>query len=150
MKFSRNNTYYIAPLNKKIDYLKWVSYINNHSSDFIWHENTEGGIHTLNNIDKVPVNFRERVLSSLNKRVCFKEYDKKKGYYNIHFSFNNDGRISVGFERTQTYKDLQFLLEMAKYLDAVLLLNDSKKIIDEQVIAELEIQHKNRTKKHKP
>jgi hypothetical protein len=43
----------------------------------------------LANIDEVPDSIKDRVLADLNKKACFKkEFDKKKGYYNISVSFN--------------------------------------------------------------
>ena len=87
MEFTRNDIFTIAKepydlggdkSNSKIDYLKWVEFIDNHPEEFIWNENTDAGKETLANIDKVPERFKERILTSLNKGACYKEYDNKK------------------------------------------------------------------------
>lgn len=146
MKFTRNDIFAIAKepyelgeynSNSKIEYLKWVDFIDNHPEEFIWNENTNSGRETLANIDKVPDNFKERVLISLNKGACYKEYDHKKKYYNINIGYNFiDNRVSIGFERTPKLEDLKIFVEMAKHLDA-LLLKDGTEIIDEKMIESL-------------
>jgi hypothetical protein len=147
MKLSRNDIFAIAKTPYKligdetdgyIDYFRWVDFIDLHSEDFIWKENTKSGMEILQNIENVPEKFRERVLISLKKSACYKEFDSKKGYYNIHLGFNFiNNRINIGFERTPKPEDLRFFLEMACYLDALLLKNGNK-IIDERVIESLE------------
>jgi hypothetical protein len=147
MKLSRNDIFVIAKTPYKlvgdetdgyIDYFRWVDFIDLHSKDLIWKENTRSGMEILQNIEKVSDNFKERVLISLKKSTCYKEFDSKKGYYNIHLGFNFiNNRISIGFERTPMPEDLRSLLEMAHYLEALLLKNGNK-IIDEKVIESLE------------
>lgn len=142
MKFTRTDIFAIAKApyelagdksNRNIDYLRWVEFIDNHPKDFIWYEKTKSGIEVLTNIDKVPNEFKERVLIGLNKCSCFKEFDNRKGYYNIHAGFNfTDDIVSIGFERTPKLEDLKIFVEMAKYLDALLLV-DGTRIIDEKM-----------------
>lgn len=145
MKFNRHTHFYIArnimdsvfTKNQPMEYEKWVDFVNRHHEQFIWNENTKDGIESLANIDKVPEGFKERVLGSLNKVRCFKEFDEKKGYYNINCSFNStDNWVSIGFERTPKLEDLIIFVTMAKHLDA-LLLKDGKEIIDEKMIESL-------------
>jgi hypothetical protein len=146
MKFARNDIFSIAKKpyelggnksNRKVEYLKWVEFIDNHTDEFTWNEYTQSGKDTLLNIDKVPENFRERVLASLNKSTCYKEFNEKKGYYNINLGFNfEDNIVSIGFERTPKLEDLKIFVEMAKHLDA-LLLKDGTEIIDEKMIESL-------------
>lgn len=146
MKFARNDIFAIAKApyelggeksNIKIEYAKWVEFIDSHPNEFIWKENTIDGIKTLANIDKIPESFKERVLASLNKGACYKEFDENKGYYNINLGFNFiDSIVSIGYERTPKLEDLKIFLEMAKYLDALLLKN-GKEIIDEKMIESL-------------
>ncbi len=143
MNFTRNDIFAIAKApyilggdknNSNIEYLKWVDFINEHSKDFIWKENTKDGIETLTNINKVPESFKERVLASLNKSVCYKEFNVKKGFYNINLGFNHiDNMVSIGFERTPKLEDFKIFVAMAKHLDA-LLLKDGIEIIDEKMI----------------
>lgn len=146
MKFKRDDIFSIAKTpytlggdksKSNIEYLKWIDFIDSHFEDFTWKENTKSGIETLENMDKVPDSFKQRVLASLNKSACYKEFDVKKGYYNINIGFNHiDKMINIGFERTPKLEDLKIFVEMAKYLDA-LLLKDGKEIIDEKMIESL-------------
>ena len=122
-------------LKEDINYTKWVEYINNHLDYFIWSEDTEEGQSTLANIDKVPNWARERVLNSLNKNSCSAEFDTKKKCYNIVIN-RYDKRIGIAFERIPNVDDLNRFLDMATYLDA-LLLNNGKEIINEKVIENL-------------
>lgn len=146
MKFTRSDIFAIAKKTydlggdkskSDIQYSKWVEFIDSHPNDFIWYENTKDGIEIFQNIDKVPDSFRNRTLKGLNKYSCFKEFDVKKGYYNINLGFNDiDNLVSIGFERTPKLEDLKIFVEMAKHLDA-LLLKDGKEIIDEKMIESL-------------
>lgn len=146
MKFTRSDIFSIAKApyelggdksNINVEYSKWVDFIDNHSKDFIWYEKTKNGIDTATNIDKVPESFKERILASLNKSACYKEFDEKKGYYNINIGFNHlDGIVSIGFERTPKLEDLKIFVEMAKHLDA-LLLKDGTEIIDDKTIGNI-------------
>ena len=142
MKFNRSTHFYIATnimdsvftKTQPLEYEKWVDFIDSNQNEFIWYEKTKSGMEAFENIDKVPEDFKERVIASLKKVSCFKEYDNKKGYCNINCSFNStNNRISIGFERTPKLEDLKIFVEMAKYLDA-LLLKDGTEIIDEKMI----------------
>src|SRR5690606_23438942 len=114
-KFKTNDRYAIATelyvlgsgeKSGRVDYLEWVSFIDNHQDEFIWKENTINGKEILKNIDKVPNSFKKRVLSSLNKGACYKEFDSKKGYFNINVSFNKvDCLVGISFERKPKPED---------------------------------------------
>lgn len=145
MKFNRSTHFYIATnvmdsvftKTQPLNYEKWVDFVERNVDEFIWYEKTKSGLEAAANIDKVPEDFKVRVIASLNKVSCFKEFDEKKGYYNINCGFNStNNRISIGFERTPKLKDLKIFVEMAKYLDA-LLLKDGTEIIDEKMIERL-------------
>lgn len=145
MKFNRNTQFYIAKnvmdsvfiKNEPLEYQKWVDFVDNHQEHFIWKENTKSGIESLANIDQVPEGFKERMLASLNKGSCFKEFDIKKGYYNINVGFNSISNwVSIGFERTPKLEDLEIFVKMASYLEAMLL-KDGKEIIDEGILKSL-------------
>lgn len=145
MKFNRNTQFYIAKnvmdsvftKNQPLEYDRWVEFVDKHQDHFIWNENTKSGIETLANMDKIPDSFKERVLRSLNKGGCYKEFDVKKGFYNINVGFNPVSHwVSIGFERTPKLEDLKIFVEMAKHLDA-LLLKEGKIIIDEKMIESL-------------
>lgn len=120
-----------------LDYVKWTEFIDNHSDFFIWNENTEEGKRSLQNIGNVPEEFKERVMASLNKVRCFAEFHDKKGLYDISVSFYGElNWITIQFARTPKLEDLKIFVEMATYLDA-LLLKDGKEIIDKRVIESL-------------
>jgi hypothetical protein len=145
MKFNRNTQFYIAKnimdsvftKNQPLDYKKWIDFIDKNQDEFVWYENTKAGKETLANIDKVPDDFKERVITGLNKITCLKELDEKKGNYNINCSFGSvNNWVSIGFERTPKLEDLKIFVEMAKHLDALLLI-DGKEIIDEKIIESL-------------
>lgn len=91
----------------------------------------------MSTIDKVPESFRERIFVSLNKASYFKEFDQKKGFYNINVSINKvDNWISINFGRLAKIEDLRIFIEMANYLDAYLLM-DGTTIIDENSLQDL-------------
>jgi hypothetical protein len=145
MKFNRNTQFYIAKdimasvftKNQPLEYDKWIDFIDKNQDEFVWYENTKAGKETLANIDKVPDDFKERVITGLNKITCLKELDEKKGNYNINCSFGSvNNWVSIGFERTPKLEDLKIFVAMAKHLDA-LLLKDGKEIIDEKILESL-------------
>ena len=145
MKLTKNTNFRIAKglLNdvfdktKPLDYDNWVKFVDENFDYFIWNENTEEGKKSLQNIVNVPEDFKERVLASLNKVRCFAEFDDKKSLFNISVSFYEDlNWITIQFARTPKLEDLKIFVEMAKYLDA-LLLKDGKEIIDEKMIESL-------------
>lgn len=124
---------FVEDINDELDYLKWVEYIESYPDYFIWYEKTEKGEQTLANIDKVPEKFKERVLNGLNKKGCYAEYNDDKKGYNIYVGyFPEYNRIRIGFEREITINDLRRFLDMANYIDA-LLLNNGTEIIDERI-----------------
>lgn len=146
MKFRRDDLFAITKKpykligdksNGEIVYSKWVNFIDAHPEDFIWYENTKSGKYLLANIDEVPEDFKERVSKSLNKCSCLREFDVKKGYYNINAGFNFiNNRVEIDFDRTPKLKDFKIFLSMAKHLDALLLRN-GKEIIDESYLEPL-------------
>ena len=145
MKFNKNTQFYIAKnimdsvftKNQPLEYEKWIDFVDRNQNKFIWYEKTKSGLEAFENIDKVPEDFKERVIASLNKVRCFNEFDEKKGYYNINcgFSYVNNW-ICIGFERIPKLDDLKIFIAMAKHLDALLLV-DGTKIIDEKMIGDL-------------
>lgn len=127
---------YILDVKSKVDYKKWVEFIESHSEYFSWLENTEKGKKTLSQIDLVPASFKENVLIAHNKLKALAELNKS-GYHEVIIHFNNKtGTIGSTFQKKITKKDLTLLLEMANYLDA-LLLNNGDEIIDKEYIESL-------------
>lgn len=117
-------------LTKQVSYSNWVEFIDNHQGYFIWQEDTEEGKETLKNLDKIPESFREGILKSHNRSRAFAEYNEKKGYYEIYIDYIElFGTVSTTFQKKIEKRHLEILLDMADYLDA-LLLNNGTEIID--------------------
>jgi hypothetical protein len=140
MKLTKNTNFRIAKgllddvfaKTEPLNYDKWVTFIDNNADYFIWNENTEEGKKSLQNIDNVPQDFKERVLSTLSKGICFSEFNGEKRLYDISVTFYEDlNWITIQFARTPKLEDLKIFVEMAKHLDA-LLLKDGTEIIDEK------------------
>ena len=145
MKLTKNTNFRIAKgllddVFKKtppLDYNKWVNFIDDNSDFFIWNEHTEEGKKSLQNINNVPDDFKDRILESLNKGGCFAEFDEQRKLYNISLGINKEYNwITIQFARTPQLKDLKIFVDMAKHLDA-LLLKDGKEIINEKTIDSL-------------
>lgn len=145
MKLTKNTNFRIAKglldnvftKTEPLDNERWIEFIDNHSDYFIWNENTEEGKKNLQNIDKVPEDFKERVLASLNKSGCFAEFDEQRKLYNISVGINREYNwVTIQFARIPKLEDLKIFVEMAKHLDA-LLLKDGTDIIDENMIKSL-------------
>ena len=120
---------------KELDKNKWEHYINI-NTDFVWYEDTEKGKNILKNIDSIPNDFRDSFVSLLKKVRCFYNYRNTEYDYSIGFSEQSD-KVMISFEKKITHKELKSFLDMANYLDALLLI-DEKTVIDQQFIEELE------------
>ena len=128
----------INKMEKKIDYEKWKKFIDTHKDYFIWNEDTEDGIFRKDNIDKIPDWAKKGILRSLNKTESYSEFNSEKKYYEIRICFIEElNVISITSQKRITLKHLKMLLNMANYLDALLLI-DGKTVIDQQFIEELE------------
>ena len=124
-------------ISKKLSFEKWVEYINIHQEYFTWEDDSADGIYRKNNIDKIPEWANEGILNS-QKGKALAEFNKKKGWYEVVLSFHKDlGIITTTFQKKIEKKHLLHLLELANYLDALLLI-DGKTVIDQQFIEELE------------
>lgn len=122
---------------ESLDYQKWVNFIDSQPDKFVWNENTDEGRKTLENIDSFRERVRAKILSTLNKGVCLSEYDNIAGRYNISVTFYDElNWITINFARTPRPDDLKIFVEMAKHLDALLLV-DGTHIIDENNLNEL-------------
>ena len=126
----------VSKVTNKLDYEKWVYYINNNLNYYIWYENTKEGKNLKENLSEVPPSFLNKIVNSLNKRKVLAEYNEKKGFYEVVISFNEVyGIINTTFQKRITKDHLSRLFEMANYLDALLLVG-GKKVIDEKFIKE--------------
>ncbi|MFQ9995700.1 MAG: hypothetical protein ACLRV7_01260 [Hoylesella buccalis] len=125
-----------------IDYQKWVKYIDKNQGLFVWYEDTEDGKNILKNIKEVPEEFQKHALALLNKVRCFAKFNSKKNYYDISVGCSEESqRVTITFERRPQIEEIRLFLNMAKYLDAMLLYRGEKKI-DEKIIEELEYNSK--------
>lgn len=132
LSIAKNAYNYLADIKKNIDYNIWVDYINENSETFIWAENTEEGIKTIANINKIPESFRDRVLLAHNKHRCFTGFDIKKNNYKVGISYYEQ-KIGISYEYAPKFEDLKIFIAMAKHLNA-LLLKDGDEIIDKKVL----------------
>lgn len=117
-----------------LDYERWIKFVDNYQGFFIWNENTKKGKEALKNIDDFSDRIKFKVLSTLNKGICYSEFNQKKNSYNIGVTFYEDlNYIRIQFARTPKLEDLRIFIEMAEYLDAYLLVNDKKIITREDL-----------------
>lgn len=120
----------------KLDYDKWVEFIEKNKDYFTWDEDTPDGIHLRQNLDKVPEWAREGISNSA-KVKALAELNTNKGWHEIVVDFHKDfGIVKTTFMKKITKAHLCRLLEMANYLDAYLL-NNGNEIIDEKFIESL-------------
>lgn len=127
---------YSTPLN----YEKWVEYIENHNDYYTWYENSIDGIETKENIDLIPERFQERILKRLNKRTANAEFEQKEKYFKVILEFFDDSNYIRVTTTKPTIERLEKLLDLANYLDALLLIN-GKKIVD-KIFLETQKTHK--------
>ncbi|MEP0213632.1 MAG: hypothetical protein ABJD66_10485 [Cellulophaga sp.] len=127
----------ISQITSKLEYEKWVRFIDNNSDYFTWSKNTKQGKLTLANLDRIPTSMIEKVKEGYNKKKALAEFNSRNNYYVIVISFNKEyGIISTTFMKKITKKHLEKLLELANYMDG-LLLNNGNEIIDKKYISEM-------------
>ena len=134
-------------ISKKIERRLFEEFIDNNKSIFSWMEETSLGQKTLKTIDTFED--KERILKLLNKKTAFAFFKEGKGYYGLDVSLNESfGYIVINFNNTRvTIEALNILLEMAKYCNAMLLVNGKKEITKEFIEKEKrEIEEKMRVK----
>jgi hypothetical protein len=126
----------ISKIKCKLEYEKWVDYINKNLDYFTWYEDTKDGKNLKKNLHEVPESFLDKIVNSLSKTKVLAEYNEKKGFYEIVISYSQKyGVINMTYQKKITKEHLQRLLEMANYLDALLLV-DGKYVINEKFILE--------------
>lgn len=125
---------YVNQIKSKINYFKWVQFIELNLHYFTWLENTPKGDEMTQNINLFSVEFQNGIKQKLNKTQALAEFNSEKKFHEFVIDFHNDyGIITTNFECRIKKKHLIILLNMANYLDA-LLLNHGTQIIDEKVI----------------
>lgn len=138
IKVNRNST--ITILNKKrslldnfqaekINYLKWVEFIENHRDYFIWYEDTNDGKDVLHNINKVPEWAKEGVIYGLNKKIVYSTNKIVKNHFDLIIKYiENEGIIKVDIEKKMSQKVGEIILKMSNYLEGKLIIDDSKEL----------------------
>lgn len=114
---------------KKIDYDKWIEFIESNKAYFVWYENTEEGIKLSKSINEVPDWAKDGVLYRLNKSIAYST-DKivKKSYDLIIRYFDDEGIIKVDIEKKMTSEVAEKLLEMAKHINGRIIINNDKEL----------------------
>ena len=110
---------------EKIDYSKWVKFIEAHKNYFIWYEDTPDGIYQKENIDKIPENFKEKILYSLNKISAYSTDKIVKRPYDFIVAYN-EGIVRVTIERKMTKQIAEVLLKMADFLGGKVVVDGNK------------------------
>ncbi|WP_077399065.1 hypothetical protein [Cellulophaga omnivescoria] len=124
----------ISKIKEKISYDAYIEFIDTHQDYFTWEEETEQGKNTLKNLDEIPKAFRDGILKSHSKQKANAEFNLKKRYYEVVVQFNEElGVIRTTFQKKIKKHHLELLLEMANYLDALLLV-DGTKIINKETL----------------
>ncbi|NTE04382.1 hypothetical protein G6M26_06105 [Agrobacterium tumefaciens] len=122
---------------ESLDHNKWETFVENNPNYFIWNEETDEGKEIIKNINNYSERIKNKLFSTLNKGVCFTEFNEQKKSYNISVTFYEElNWITIQFARTPKLEDLKIFVDMAKHLDALLLV-DGTRIIDEKMIEEL-------------
>src|SRR5687767_6839388 len=129
----------ISNIKTSLDHHRWVEFIENNKDYFVWEKDTDGGKYILAHIEEVPESFRERRrYALLNKMKALAEFNKKKGYHEIVFSFNEDLHvIGTTFMKRIKKEHLERLLKLADHMEAMILDNGTK-IIDATYLNTLE------------
>src|SRR5690606_2720988 len=110
MKIKRNNYIEITPSKykteepiQKINYDKWIEFIETNKDYFVWYEDTEDGKYRLENLNKVPDWAKEGVIYSLNKTNAYST-DKivQQPSDLIVRYFKDKGIVKIDIEKTMT------------------------------------------------
>lgn len=129
---------YIANVQQKLNHEKWIEFIDKNLDYYTWLEDTADGRKTLDNLEAIPMEFRQSILDTHSKSKVYAEFSTKKKYYGVIITFNKDfGVIGTTFQKPITQEHLRKLLDMAIFLNANVL-NNGNEIIDEKMLGELE------------
>ena len=128
IKIGRNS--FINIMRKdNVNYQKWVTFIENHKSYFIWYEDTEEGKKIRERIDEFSQRVKEGVLYKLSKTNVYCTKKLSKNSWDCIISYNIENNISVHLEKKITKPIAEILLEMANYLEAKIIIDDKKEFI---------------------
>ncbi|RAJ77592.1 hypothetical protein CLV59_107359 [Chitinophaga dinghuensis] len=100
---------------------------------------TQGGIATLQNIDKFPESHRQNIIDKLNKKQALVDYNFEEGYHELMIFYHEDaGDISIEIQKPTTIEHLRELLHLANYVGAKLMIMEEDIVIDDSIIEDLE------------
>jgi predicted transcriptional regulator len=114
---------------ERIDYNKWVEFINNHNDDFIWYEDTEQGKRVKERIDEFSEKAKKAVLYSLDKTNAYSTKKIAKNPSDLVVTYStNEEMITINIEKKMTKDVAEILLEMAKFVDGKLIIGGNKEL----------------------
>lgn len=136
MKISRSNFIEIATSlyktevpEKKVDYNKWVEFIETHKEYFIWYEDTGDGKEQLQNIENLSEFLRDRILHSLNRIRVYSTNLLVKNPSDFIVTYRSEsGTISISIEKKMSKEMADILLKMAEYVGGKLIINGTKEL----------------------
>jgi hypothetical protein len=113
----------------RINYEKWVDFIDTHKDYFLWYEDTEDGKNTLINIDNIPNWAKNGVLQRLSKTNAYSTNKIVKHQFDFVVRyFSTEGIVKIDIEKKMTKEIAIVLFEMAKFLDGKLIINGTKEL----------------------
>jgi hypothetical protein len=130
-------------LTKKIEYKKFVEYIEANKDFYQWWEENENGKKTWEAHVEANVPFTDPIFThNLNKHVATALFHEKKGYELLNVNYNITIGILVFEWHTKLTKELMLrFLDMANYCEGLLYVNSSK-ILNKEAILALEVPEK--------
>ena len=112
-----------------VNYQKWITFIENHKSYFIWYEDTEEGKKIRERIDEFSQRVKEGVLYKLNKTNVYCAKKLSKNSWDCIISYNIENNLSVYLEKKITKPIAEILLEMADYLEAKIIIDERNEFV---------------------
>ena len=128
IKIGRNS--FINIMRKdNVNYQKWVTFIENHKSYFIWYEDTEEGKKIRERIDEFSQRVKEGVLYKLSKTNVYQQKKLSENSWDCIISYNIENNISVHLEKKITKSIAEIILEMADYLEAKIIIDEKNEFV---------------------
>ena len=128
IKIGRNS--FINIMRKdNVNYQKWITFIENHKSYFIWYEDTEEGKKIRERIDEFSQRVKEGVLYKLSKTNVYCTKKLSENSWDCIISYNIENNISVHLEKKITKSIAEILLEMADYLEAKIIIDEKNEFV---------------------
>ena len=112
-----------------VNYQKWVTFIENHKSYFIWYEDTEELKKIWESIDVFSQRLKEGVLYKLSKTNVYYTKKLSENSWDCIISYNIENNISVHLEKKITKSIAEIILEMADYLEAKIIIDEKNEFV---------------------